>query len=447
VAAGTLTTRQKHVVSSASRIAMVESASRLASYAGHGRWLGIRNAYASNTLATVKRDSASGSMNSKHMSELLAASAPSHCIDGWSFVGRALACHFNGDAGTARHLAYYAELRAGAALLATAGIGVLNYRHFVIDSSGKALPLKAYGTHTMMWLALEQWARSTDAADVLGSAFTPASIPMDMWVGNLPGGSSWQPIGEDWLLAMGLDLKHLAQDREARNEASYRPTHVPRSPSNLDASTAARFAMDLWGVVEPTSYRAFDHLDMHLLRRTMEVAFLSVRGRSSRQSPRRFERDIRTVVASSLGSGSPGDSVRRFLLRELEPDDASLLSTARIQSAHTDARHHLSVIARAVLLLRVATGATTAMLSDAGVPFAATEFWWGGIGETRGLWERTPNPLALPDLWADVSDALDDLEAWLSSPQNSYMSLRADCAPSIAVLSNAEVIGLWGLAS
>lgn len=398
-------------------------------------------------LAQLREDFDNASINSKHVSELLAASAPSHCIDGWSFLGRAMACHFKGDADSARHLGYYAELRAGAALLATAGIGVFNDPHVVVDSAGSVVRLSGHGTHVMMWLAIEHWANSTDAADVLGKALAPASVPMDIWLGNMPGGSAWRPIGKSWLLSLGLDLKYLAQDREARNRASYRPSHLPEARATLGAPAAARFGVDLWSLLEPTTYRAFDRLDLHFLRQTLEVAFRSVRDRSPRQAPQLFKRDIDATVASTLGSGVPADAVRRFLLRETEPDDAGLLKAALGGSDYREAQHHVYVMARAALLLRIATGATRAMLHDAGILFTDVKFWWEDIGRSRGLWDQTPDALDLPDLWADVADALSALEGWLIAPGSSYMRLRSDCADSLAVLGGAEIIGLWGLAS
>lgn len=442
-----LSNRQTQLLSRASRTAVTDAAARLAEYTSRDRWLGKNNRYAVNTLAHIKKDFDNASMRSKHASELLAASAPSHCIDGWSFLGRALACHFTGDADSSRHMGYYAELRAAAALLATAGIGVFNNPHVVVDSHGSALRFSGHNTHVMMWLALEQWADSTDAADTLGGALTPASVPIGIWVANLPGGSAWQPIGQEWLLTLGLDLKHLAEDREARNRASYRPTHLPRARAALDASTAARFGVDLWSVLEPTTYRAFDHLDLHFLRRTIEMAFRSVRDRSPRQAHRIYERDIDATVASTLGSGVQANDIRHFLLRERESQDAEIMIAARVRSNEGVPQHHAYVIARAALLLRIATGATKAMLGDAGIPFTDIEFWWESIGRSRGLWDSTPDPLHLPDLWADIEDALRVLEGWLGTPSPSYLRLRSDCASSLAVLGGAEVVGLWGLAS
>ena len=47
---------------------------------------------------------------------------------------------------------------------------------------------------------------------------------MSDWLNHFSPGVVWAPVAEDWLRVMGLDLKRLSVDRDARNEASY-PTY------------------------------------------------------------------------------------------------------------------------------------------------------------------------------------------------------------------------------
>ena len=77
-------------------------------------------------------------IDDKAIAEYVAASAPLHASDGWHYLARAFGAISHGDRNTAIHLAYYAELRAAMAILASEGIGVLNYVHVVVDSSGNA---------------------------------------------------------------------------------------------------------------------------------------------------------------------------------------------------------------------------------------------------------------------------------------------------------------------
>src|SRR5690554_4022269 len=55
--------------------------------------------------------------------EAVALTIPSHCMDGWNFVARSMEAALSGDFHAARHLAYYAQLRAGMCILANLGIG------------------------------------------------------------------------------------------------------------------------------------------------------------------------------------------------------------------------------------------------------------------------------------------------------------------------------------
>jgi hypothetical protein len=104
-------------------------------------------------------------------------------------------------------------------------------------------------------------------------------------------------------------------------------------------------------------------------------------------------------------------------------------------------------MSRASLLLRVATGATKSLLEDAGIAFEDVAFWWGRVGGSRGLWDEVPEVEALPDLWASVDEALRTVTAWVDGRGESHMELRAGCAGPLAVLGDAEIVGIWGLAS
>jgi hypothetical protein len=75
-------------------------------------------------------------------------------------------CLAAGDAHAARHLAYYAELRAALSLLATQGIVVLTGLNFDVDARWRATsPVAAAPTHEMCWLLLEHWGSSPSAFD------------------------------------------------------------------------------------------------------------------------------------------------------------------------------------------------------------------------------------------------------------------------------------------
>jgi hypothetical protein len=354
-----------------------------------------------------------------------------------------------GDADVCRSLAYYAELRAALALLATAGIGVFDRDHFVVDGSKKVSRLPCtFGTHVATWLILKQWAQTPDAVTILSETIRPAGEALGDWIKASPIGLAWQPIGSNWLMQLGLDIELLARDREARNEASYRPTRL-ESRDMAEARVASLFVRELWRVFEPTPIAPFTILDQHLLRTSLETAFRAAVGGSIRSglNASKFEEMVRAAVRSNVRSPHLERGYAEFLLRQAEPDDSLLIRYSRCDKSPRHPMHHLHVLSRAALLLRIATGASRKLLADAGIALGQLGFWWGELGLTHALWEDELPPHQFVDLWADVSDALDRVEAWeQGSGKHTYFSLSRDCAGALGSLSTGEAVALWGLA-
>src|SRR5262245_10006015 len=114
-----LSTQQKKVLRRSSPGEVQDSLTSIRRYIRNGRWLGTNNRYRINSVPKLDADTASGTINCLHLRQYIAASSFVHCTDGWSFLGRAIDAHSNGDSGAALHLAYYAELRAAMCFLAT----------------------------------------------------------------------------------------------------------------------------------------------------------------------------------------------------------------------------------------------------------------------------------------------------------------------------------------
>ena len=165
----------------ASRSAIANTFQSLYSDITYNEWL-HNNVYSVNTTTTIEDHFRTNSINSIDLCKYVAASIPTHCMDGWGLLGRAIHCVVRGDTNTARHLAYYAELRAAMSLLASAGIGVLNNTHVVIDNNGQAHEFPDHpdrcGTHVFTWLALENWSSTQQAANLLGEIITVNSVSL-----------------------------------------------------------------------------------------------------------------------------------------------------------------------------------------------------------------------------------------------------------------------------
>lgn len=441
------------VFQTADAASVQQALSNLGSNLAAGSWLGPSNRYGQSVVQQLRADLAASSLNDSDFGQYMAASVPLHCGDGWALLGRASECHARGDRDGARHLAYYAELRAAIGLLAAQAIGIFNTQHVVIDSSNKVVRFaNGPGTHQVTWLALESWADSSPSADLLLDVVTPGGKLLRDWLDAFGPVKTGQLVGSQWLKAWGVDLQRLGLDRDARNEASYRPTHLNTRPI-LNAQKAAAFLGELWTIHEPGADSRFEYLDRHLLRLALEAVQAATTLPQWRSRPTHaaaFRASVENTVAIVRPLGLPEGEWISFLTREREPTDAALLQKARGTAQVGDAAHHEEVMSRGALLLRVATGACSRLLAGAGLGRTELEFWWKALGEERGLWEPGDEPAEFVDLWADIATALEDVQSWLDDCQNSaasgsYASWLNLQAHGVTVLGGCERIMLWGL--
>ena len=444
----TLSAGNKSSLRRSSRGAVEQAFRSLKYFINRNRWIGVTNRYRMRCVENLKRDTQRGSsLAHSHLAQYIASSAPLHCADGWSYLGRAIMCHNQGDNDTARHLAYYAELRGAISLLASEGIGIFDKRHFILETSGRCVKLSSsQGTHVVTWLALEYWANLSRSAHLLGEIISAGGISLHDWLSAFLTTSSLRPIGRKWLISWGLDLKRLSDDRHARNEASYRPTRLS-SKSHLVASEASEFLRALWAMYEPSPQSRFEILDRHLIRLSLEQAFEATTGKGARGNSDFIDR-ISSAVNAITPIGCSADEWVKFLTGSVEADTPALIVEGGGNAPLDAPRHHIQVIARAALLLRFATGASAMMLKATGFERNDLEFWWKSFGEDRGFWEPGNEPIDFTDLWADIEVAVQQAEQWeinSRGTQASYAHWRRQSLDSNLTLVECERIALWGL--
>lgn len=445
-----LSKAQKAALNRASQSAVTRSAGELLRhYLPNSRWIGVKNRYRIEILDRLEKDLKAKTPDSKQLSQYLAASALHHCADGWSYFGRALTAHLAGDAEAARHLGYYAELRAAVGALATHGIGIFNSIHVVIAPGPIARLVKGPGTHVMTWQALPQWAKTQAATASVAAIVSPYGVPLDAWAGVLPGAGAWRPVAEEWLRTWGLDLGALALDRDSRNESSYQPSRIMGRRS-IDAGEAVEFAIEVWNLLEPGGPTdPFFSLDRQLLRRGLEAVYQSAGGTVSTAARSPWATAVDEAIEESAGDPPP-PGLRDFLLRRdaATRDDSPLFAHADARMPFADPQHHLGVLSRALLLLRICSGCIEQMCSAAGVSTEDLTFWMEGLAEDRGLWPVRPLPDPLTDLYDDVEPGLQDMKRLLSaSPRvNSYHDLRTRGQTSLLALGGCERVALWSTA-
>jgi hypothetical protein len=414
-------------------------------------WLNSSNRYRSSTIQNIDADFSPNNINNSinnstinsSLSEYIAASAPLHCLDGWSFLGRALECHTRGDFDSSRHLAYYAELRGAMSLLASEGIGIFQNKHFFVDVNGTCnyIPINQ-GTHQIAWDALEEWS-ILRSGNFTSDVIQVQGYSLGNWLNTVSAGNPLQSIASDWFTRWGLDLQTLKNDRTARNEASYRPRRID-NPTPLQVLNCLRFVHDLWQSHQPTEGN-FENIDRHLLRVSLEKTYYGVYGNSLSTS---LESRI-DIVLRTINFNTPKAVIwKKFLLRQDDPHDSNLIIQANGSSSISDPDHHIQVISRAALLLRFSTAASARLCRNAGITSDDLSFWWHILGSDRSLWEPNNAPDSSQDIWEDINNALETISDWESENQTSnpsYAQWRRECNSSIDILGSCELIGLWGM--
>ena len=401
------------------------------------KWINHNNRYRLRCTSRFEKDLRAhpSTLNSGHLLKYLSASAPSHVIDGWSCLGRAIECGFRGDVYSSMHLGYYAELRAAMGLLAAQGMGIFNRRHAVIDKTGGilAFPFSAKpkkpakcGTHAMIWPILNHWSGLQCAADLIDELIRPNTISISTWLDTLKIAVPLRAVARWWLSTWGLDLEAAESDHDLRNLASYRPSEL-RKPQLIEPSEFIMFVEQLWRLFEPSAGRRFPNLERLLLRQVV---------RRNHPSP---------VPVSDLQKLGMNDvEARQWSDYLSKPEDPLPLQLARKSVPIEDATCFLRVTARAALLLFVATTAARLLLTNAGFTASELAFWWERHGEERCIWETGAAPGDPLDIWQDILQSIMDSETWRAGNVGGSLRNWRNSQPR-EMLGAFEMIAIWGL--
>ncbi len=427
-----LTPQHKQTLQKASR-STIEN--HFVSFPGSSRsnkWLLKTNRYQHSCVSLYDKDTKQGatSLNHRDLTAYVSASAPTHVIDGWSYLGRAVDATLRGDAYAATHLGYYAELRAAMGLLASEGISILLNRHPIVDDRSTTHQLCKGGTHTVIWPILRHWATLARARDLLDDLVKPISIPLSAWLTETKATIPVQAVAQHWLKSWGLDLAVVDDDHDCRNLASYRPSEF-RRPERLTVHEQTSFVEELWQLFEPSKAQRFPNLERLLLRNAYRKA--------TQNTP-----PISDLLSLGLTPLESSDWVE-FLRRA---DDPIPLQLAEKWVPVEDPTCHLRIISRAALLLFTASAAASRLLSNAGYSSEDIHFWWSRHGEDRALWNNGAIPDDPQELWADIAEAISDSAAWRASNPSSVASLREwrrSQTGALADFGGFELVGIWAL--
>jgi hypothetical protein len=237
-----------------------------------------------------------------------------------------------------------------------------------------------------------------------------------------PSGAS---VAANYLMTeWAFDLAQGADDRDQRNWSSYQPTALADITTTPADDTA--FLTMLWVALRPGDMS----LERHLLRILLEVeARVHNEQLTAYSEPYdRLDDGLKSVIPFG------------FLTRINDPTDHEFLVHA---SRRTLPAHPYSMICRAALLLRLATGMAEANLVAVGIqPAIQFEVWWKEFGVSHGLWTPEAEPGTSLQLWDDVGLALEDVADAPTAHRHTWVSALAGNAMRIC---ETERAALWGL--
>lgn len=422
--------------------------SQLGPFLSGARWVAKTNRYSSNTTRRIGKDlhKIGALQRPKDLSHYIAASCPLHCADGWSYFGKALISLLRGDPHRVVHLAYYAELRAAISLLASEGIGIFNQRHFVVDAPRSVAVLGDRArTHEFAWGCLKFWSRLSRSGTLFASLVEPGGVTLAEWFDPVGGVGQISAQARQWFGQWSMDIGLFVKDREARNDSSYRPDGIPRA-WNLNSSDVLSLVSEIWECFEPSSTSPFANLDRYILRIALEGAFTGRTGKTPLTDPAAFEAFVLSVVRGQSFEGGVADHWTDFLLRRTVPVDPKLFAYSRLNP--TDADGYAAVLARAALLLRVASGSACQLFRAAGISSTQISFWWEELGMVRGLWPGKKTRTELFDMWEDISLHLEKIRDFQNQHQQSAQSfyrVGTDLADVVMGLGGSERVAIWSL--
>ena len=307
----------------------------------------------------LRSDLSSGEVHGEELSEYIGISAPVHLMDGWSLLGRAIHCLLRGDPYSAVHLAYYAELRAALAILASEGIGVFSELHCVIDSTGHCKFVKpmnedggVLGTHLWTWLVFKWWAREPRAVELLNKVIRPGGASLGTWIGAMPKARfALGEIGAGWLELWGIDIGRYFADQEARNDASYWPNTI-NSWEPRTTATSHQAVSDIWLPLEPTPEARFAELDKHLLRIVLFQGYFGATGQMPTSEAGRtgFRSEVE-ILLRSIGMNDSTKSLLRDFLTDAGFEKPAVIQMASGKAKVGSTSHVVEVMSRATMLL------------------------------------------------------------------------------------------------
>ena len=381
------------------------------------------------------------------MTELVAACGPNHCMDGWGYLSRSVSALVARDGHSAKHMAYYAQLRAAMSILAISGVGIFNCLNICVDANGAIHKLEdntenqsGRNTHSIVWPALDAWLRiDANAARFLTAITLHGSNLKDaldsIWPNRQPA-SIVVPLINAWALDLDIASRH----HEQRNISSYSPHDLNEIPCSFQDEMD--FLSEMWNALEPSVPNGFVQLDNHMLRRMFQMVHQQD---NSAMAPADRVLLANSSVASRYGELEP--TLQQAVPVAFLLDESGAVEPQIFQLASTDGSTPRAMISRAVLLLRAATAMNVLTLNEAGFSQDRTEIrpWLDPLLIHRGIVAAGELPDRMADLWDSTRFAVEDFQTSLadcSYEPHDFFAANLNGTPDVTQLERAA---MWGI--
>ncbi|MBD1396350.1 hypothetical protein H9Q13_04175 [Pontibacter sp. JH31] len=369
--------------------------------------IGQRNFYLKDTA--LRMDSATvASLKKNQIEEYIASSVLVHCTDGWNYLSRSIESLINGDIASSIHFAYYAELRSAMSLMAFEGVGVFNKKHIWFDTHKSASLFGGFTTHSLVNSGMEAWAGLSTKKNILFDLVKVKNRSLDNWIresGVSTNSKYANSVINKWLKRWSVDL-HLKRDQFIRNEMSYRPHYLT---AQIDIGNLLTKLTEVWELLEPSPSSGFLHLDQHLLRIALEGIYRKSKG--AKPVGPNYAKYVESIF-NRLGEDTE-QTLFNFLLRRSNPEDALIFIEAKKDNLNSDnnKKDPFPLICRAILLLRLSTGAANNLIETSSINKESLRFWWEKLSHDQGVINSIGSEINPTDLFTDIRDSITEINS------------------------------------
>ena len=239
--------------------------------------------------------------------------------------------------------------------------------------------------------------------------------------------------------SLSLPKIEMHETFQATDPTEYQPRgtfpHPPLSNSQLKCGRHANHP--------PPSL--FEKIDRHILRMTVESAFRGTYNAWPGKDAARFATFVSSIVDPLGLDLAISAEWKSFLTKQISPTDPTIFEYSA-QDPLDKRVGHSAILARAVLLLRIATGSTLNLIRSAGVSGEQLEFWWSQLGINRGLWDGAKSRADLLDLWEDIAVLFQDVLTFRRSTPSGQQTFQlfGDKIPQVVSgLGGCERVAIW----